>query len=86
MKIKEFVDLTAKVRVAHRRYFTGGRLQGDLIASKQLESKLDKALLEGVEPETVVHVHTTEDYQRELDFIQPVGQLPTNGGSEDESK
>jgi hypothetical protein len=61
MNIKDFYELTGKVRAAQKRYFLGGRLQGDLIVSKQLESKLDKALSEGIpEPTATVQVYMTE--------------------------
>lgn len=43
MNVKEFFDLTRKVRAAQKTYYKS-RLQGDLIVSKQLESQLDKAI------------------------------------------
>jgi hypothetical protein len=78
MNIKDFFELTGKVRAAQKKYFLGGRLQGDLIASKQLESKLDKALSEGIpEPTATVHVYTTEEYQRQLGLTDNAAEYVT---------
>lgn len=57
MNAAEFVLKVREMREAQKRYFTKGRLQGDLIRSKQLEGEVDKALREGV---TVVETHTLE--------------------------
>lgn len=44
MTASEFFDLTIKVRAAQKQYYTKGRLQGDLIEAKKLESVLDNAI------------------------------------------
>ena len=48
MNGNEFFELTKKTRAAQKLYF-GSRLQGDLIAAKQLERELDKAIAAGLE-------------------------------------
>ena len=52
MNGKEFYELTKKTRAAQKLYFQS-RLQGDLVAAKQLERELDKAIetwLDGEKP------------------------------------
>lgn len=68
MNAAEFILKVREMRDAQRRYFTKGRLQGDLIRSKQLEGEVDKALREGV---TVVETHTLEqDAARQLGLME----------------
>lgn len=68
MKPNDFFELTGKVRAAQKLYYKT-RLQGDLIAAKGLESQLDKALKDGLDPEPTAQVFTpiaSTDEQREL--------------------
>lgn len=70
MKAKEFFELTQKVRAAQKTYYGNGRLQGDLIAAKQLESQLDKAIdavkkAGGFEPDTPTATKEDEDAHKE---------------------
>lgn len=52
MTIQEFFELTKKTRAAQKLYYLS-RLQGDLIAAKQLERELDKAIEAGLDFVTV---------------------------------
>lgn len=47
MNIVEFVNVVRKMRSAQRAYFKS-RLQSDLVAAKQLEATVDKALADGM--------------------------------------
>jgi hypothetical protein len=63
MKADEFFALTVKVRAAQKLYFKT-RLQGDLIASKQLEAQLDKAIKDGI-----VLIETKKEQQFTLENV-----------------
>ena len=62
MKAQEFFELTGKVRAAQKKYFTGGRLHGDLVASKQLEAELDRALKAGLDVEPTAEAAVQEEF------------------------
>lgn len=75
MKAKEFFEMVRKVRAAQKTYYKS-RLQGDLIASKQLESQLDKAIESvikdgGLEPDDVHAAHRMDaiQYQEYLRLV-----------------
>lgn len=68
MKAQEFFELACKVRAAQNTYYKGGRMKGDLIRSKQLESQIDKAIAAvkkdgGFEPDQPTA--TTDDLNQE---------------------
>jgi hypothetical protein len=78
MKAGAFFEMTVKVRAAQKTYYTKGRLQGDLIIAKQLESQLDKAIEAvkkdgGLEPDALSqslrHLLSEEEYQEYLRLI-----------------
>lgn len=48
MIAEQFVELVRKMREKQNAYYRQGRKQSDLIASKQLEKEVDRALLDGV--------------------------------------
>ena len=72
MNEKDFFELTCKVRAAQKTYYKS-RLQGDLIASKQLESQLDKAIeavkKEGGFEHNAAQCMTDEQYKEYLRLI-----------------
>jgi len=91
MKAKLFLDLVDNTLTAQQDYFAARRkgagvitVQELLIKSKNLEKQCRAVIKEGKldpdEPTAVVHVHTTEEYQRELDFTDH--QRPTDGQGE----
>ncbi len=51
MQADEFIVLVSQMRAAQKKYFKN-RLQGDLIAARDLEGRVDKALRDGVSIET----------------------------------
>ena len=63
MNAQEFFELTGKVRAAQKLYFRS-RLQGDLVEAKGLESQLDKAPKEGLDP--IVTTTASAREQRQL--------------------
>jgi len=48
MTAEQFIQLVKKMRMHQNAYYKNGRKQSDLIASKQLEKEVDRALLDGV--------------------------------------
>lgn len=48
MNAEQFIELVRKMRQAQNAYYRQGRKQSDLIASKQLEKEVDRALLDGI--------------------------------------
>jgi hypothetical protein len=77
MNGNEFFELTKKVRAAQKLYFKS-RLQGDLMAAKQLERELDVAITRGLY-EPVDFIIDTPKTQLELDLL---GKLSEEDGNE----
>lgn len=48
MQAEQFIELVKKMCEKQNAYYRQGRKQSDLIASKQLEKEVDRALLDGV--------------------------------------
>lgn len=48
MNAEHFIELVRKMREKQNAYYRQGRKQSDLIASKQLEKEVDRALLDGI--------------------------------------
>lgn len=77
MKAQAFLKLVGEMLTAQQDYYRA-RKQGNgseyslLIKAKELEKKalavVKEGRLEPDEPEPIVHVHTTEDFQRQFNF------------------
>ena len=48
MNAEQFIELVRKMREKQNAYYRQGRKQSDLIASKELEKEVDRALLDGI--------------------------------------
>ena len=48
MNAEQFIQLVRKMRERQNAYYRQGRKQSDLIASKELEKEVDRALLDGI--------------------------------------
>jgi hypothetical protein len=48
MNAQQFIVLVRKMRERQNAYYRQGRKQSDLIASKELEKEVDRALLDGI--------------------------------------
>lgn len=48
MNAKQFIELVRKLRQMQNAYYRQGRKTSDLIASKELEKEVDRALLDGI--------------------------------------
>jgi len=48
MNAEQFIQLVQKMRERKNAYYRQGRKQSDLIASKELEKEVDRALLDGI--------------------------------------
>lgn len=59
MNGNEFFELTKKTRAAQKVYFKS-RLQGDLMAAKQLERELDVAITRGLDTVEVQRPNVAE--------------------------
>ena len=68
MNAQIFFDLVGQMRAAQKKYFTQGRLQSDLIASKELEKQVDQILASGLDqPGEPVQLTLTEDQDMQGD-------------------
>lgn len=65
MDAQTFFDLVGQMRTAQKKYFTQGRLQSDLIASKELEKQVDQVLKDGLDqPDEPVQLTLAEDQDK----------------------
>ena len=65
MNAQIFFDLVGQMRAAQKKYFTQGRLQSDLIESKELEKRVDQVLKDGLDqPGEPVQLTLTEDQDK----------------------
>lgn len=70
MNVSEFTRTVKEMRDAQKSYFKD-RLRSDLIRSKELEAKVDKALKDGLdEPTLVTTVIAEEERQMRLRLDQ----------------
>lgn len=60
MNAEQFIELVRKMRMHQNAYYRNGRKQSDLIASKELEKEVDRALLEGISFPVEAHLDTTD--------------------------
>lgn len=66
MQAEQFIELVRKMREKQNAYYRQGRKQSDLIASKQLEKEVDRALLDGVSFPVEGVLESTEGAQIDL--------------------
>jgi hypothetical protein len=86
MKAQAFLKLVGEMLTAQQDYYRARKLRNGseyslLVKAKELEKKalavVKEGRLEPDEPEPIVHVHTTEEFQRQFSLDFPGMERPT---------
>lgn len=96
MKAQAFLELVGRMLTAQQDYYRARKLRNGsdyslLIKAKELENKVLAIVKEGRldpdEPTATIHVHTTEEFQRQYELDFPGMERPTvDKGEHDEEQ